>query len=310
VPQNQLPQPIQLTPPPKDLVTYNEKRKFDDGIMEDFPPEKKQRLQNFPLANGIDFHTDFSCEDFRIIYPIHEPKAVMESVYQNGIWFVKNERKVHFGFSMNPLKIQELNAKGLELCCLPFLSMAGVHNTIKACAKHDKVCNGNFFSTHRLDQVFPGSSPISIPLTHNNDDFSMALYFHCSSSCLTSHQRRNLRLNFAFFLRSVKTHEEIPLKLRHRRNIKIVSNPGRDAGICLKKRPNPEDYADPTSLTRTIVSLVPQKSQQDVKRALQSIPISDTRFYFRLQRAFERVIRFETSEYHIALIESSYQYST
>lgn len=52
------------------------------------------------------------------------------------------------------------------------------------------------------------------------------------------------------------------------------------------------------------------QSQQDVKRALQSIPISDTRFYFRLQRAFERVIRFETSEYHIALIESSYQYST
>ena len=29
---------------------------------------------------------------------IHEPKAVMESVYQNGIWFVKNERKVQFGF--------------------------------------------------------------------------------------------------------------------------------------------------------------------------------------------------------------------
>ena len=86
-----------------------------------------------------------------------------------------------------------------------------------------------------------------------------ALYFHCSSSCLTSHQRRNLRLNFAFFLRSLKTLEEIPLKLRHRRNIKIVSNPGRDAGICLKKRPNPEDYSDPTSLTRTIVSLVPQK---------------------------------------------------
>ena len=51
--------------------------------------------------------------------------------------------------------------------------MAGVHNTIQACAKHDKVCNGNFFSTHRLDQVYPGSSPISIPLTHNNDDFSM-----------------------------------------------------------------------------------------------------------------------------------------
>ena len=66
-------------------------------------------------------------------------------------------------------------------------------------------------------------------------------------------------MNFAFFLRSVKTLEEIPLKLRHRRNIKIVSNPGRDAGICLKKRPNPEDYSDPTSLTRTIVSLVPQK---------------------------------------------------
>ena len=35
----------------------------------------------------------------------------MESVYQNGIWFVKNERKVHFGFSMNPQKIHELNAK-------------------------------------------------------------------------------------------------------------------------------------------------------------------------------------------------------
>ena len=58
-----------------------------------------------------DFHTEISCEDFRIIYPIHEPKAVMESVYQNGIWFVKNERKVHFGFSMNPQKIHELNAK-------------------------------------------------------------------------------------------------------------------------------------------------------------------------------------------------------
>ena len=37
----------------KEIVPYTEKRKFDDGIMEDFPPEKKQRLQNFPLANGI-----------------------------------------------------------------------------------------------------------------------------------------------------------------------------------------------------------------------------------------------------------------
>lgn len=136
MPHNQPPPPNHLTPPPKDLVPYTEKRKFDDGIMEDFPPEKKQRLQNFPLANGIgksailsrfrnnqnfecrkivnsvtDFHTEISCEDFRIIYPIHEPKAVMESVYQNGIWFVKNERKVHFGFSMNPQKIHELNAK-------------------------------------------------------------------------------------------------------------------------------------------------------------------------------------------------------
>ena len=53
MPQNQPPPPNHLTPPPKDLVPYTEKRKFDDGIMEDFPPEKKQRLQNFPLANGI-----------------------------------------------------------------------------------------------------------------------------------------------------------------------------------------------------------------------------------------------------------------
>ena len=53
VPHNQPPPPNHLTPPPKDLVPYTEKRKFDDGIMEDFPPEKKQRLQNFPLANGI-----------------------------------------------------------------------------------------------------------------------------------------------------------------------------------------------------------------------------------------------------------------
>ena len=53
MPHNQPPPPNHLTPPPKDLVPYTEKRKFDDGIMEDFPPEKKQRLQNFPLANGI-----------------------------------------------------------------------------------------------------------------------------------------------------------------------------------------------------------------------------------------------------------------
>ena len=52
MPQN-APPSNHLTPPPKDLVPYTEKRKFDDGIMEDFPPEKKQRLQNFPLANGI-----------------------------------------------------------------------------------------------------------------------------------------------------------------------------------------------------------------------------------------------------------------
>ena len=156
VPHNQPPPPNHLTPPPKDLVPYTEKRKFDDGIMEDFPPEKKQRLQNFPLANGIgrsailsqfrnnqnferrkivnsvtDFHTEMSCEDFRIIYPIHEPKAVMESVYQNGIWFVKNERKVHFGFSMNPQKIHELNAKE---SILKFKSQKNIDKNVLKCS--------------------------------------------------------------------------------------------------------------------------------------------------------------------------------
>ena len=66
MPQN-APPTNHLTPPPKDLVRanpYTEKRKFDDGIMEDFPPEKKQRLQNFPLANGIG-----KCVRFRLLKP-------------------------------------------------------------------------------------------------------------------------------------------------------------------------------------------------------------------------------------------------
>jgi len=248
--------------------------------------------------------TTISSSDLKIIYPYHEPKAAMESIFIDNVMWVKNGKKVRFGFSLSEEKEREIEKKNLEVCMVVFLSIPGHHEKITACAKHAEAANdGDFFKVYRLSEELRADSLISLPLKHNNDDHSMALFFNCVSSCLKGRESKSkeLSLNFSFFLREkVEDGHGLQLDLTYRRTIRITTNPGRDAGV-LKKRPRSDDYlADSTTFVTGLLSTMPIASQPEVKRALMAIPSGDERFFNRLQRAIERTVKFELNEYQIS----------
>jgi len=249
--------------------------------------------------------TNISETDLKIIYPRHEPKAAMESIYIDNVMWVKNGKRVRFGFCLKSEKEIEIREKNLEISIAIFLSIPGHHENITACPKHaDLSTNGAFFSIFRLNQEYSNEQVISLPLEHNNDDHSMALYFYCVSSCLKNKENKSkdLSLNFLFFLSEKNLISEgysKRLNLSHSRNIRITTNPGRDAGV-LRKRPRTEDYQpDSATLVNAILQTIPTTSQPEIKRALISIPLCETSFFNRLQRSIEKTVKFEIAEYQI-----------
>jgi len=284
----QPPPPTSVTEPPADIEIDTE--------------SKKSLLE-----------TTITEEDLKIIYPYHEPKAAMESIFIDNVMWVKNGKKVRFGFSLSEEKEREIDQKNLEVCMVVFLSIPGHHEKITACAKHAEAANdGDFFKVYRLSEELRADSLISLPLKHNNDDHSMALFFNCVSSCLKGRESKSkeLSLNFSFFLREkVEDGHGLQLDLTYRRTIRITTNPGRDAGV-LKKRPRSDDYlaasksqptsADSMAFVTGVLNAMPVASQPEVKRALMAIPSGDERFFNRLQRAIERTVKFELNEYQIS----------
>ena len=77
----------------------------------------------------------------------------------------------------------------------------------KACAKHAEAANdGDFFKVYRLSEELRADSLISLPLKHNNDDHSMALFFNCVSSCLKGRESKSKELRNAYKI-SFYTHK-------------------------------------------------------------------------------------------------------
>ena len=69
----------------------------------------------------------------------------------------------------------------------------------QACAKHAEAANdGDFFKVYRLSEELRADSLISLPLKHNNDDHSMALFFNCVSSCLKGRESKSKELRIAY----------------------------------------------------------------------------------------------------------------
>ena len=124
---------------------------------------------------------------------------------ESKIWFLafrrkrtrnrpKEFRSLYGCFSQYTWSSRKDHGKLMKNCIF-----RGCKNIIQACAKHAEAANdGDFFKVYRLSEELRADSLISLPLKHNNDDHSMALFFNCVSSCLKGRESKSKELRNAY----------------------------------------------------------------------------------------------------------------
>jgi len=189
--------------------------------------------------------------NFRIIWPKNtfRPKEDMSRpVDENTTIFCNTvsakrpiQRRTLFGFEIEDEFA--MYAAPDEYSMGVYLSMPGVHSTIKRCSKHtDDDREQEFFKVYVKDVEITDKMNhpdkenqemfvFKLPLDKNHDDSALHFQFFCVTSCLSKagDAKNRLKMNFCLINKDLEVIHEVSQPIR------ITANPQRDAGIFNKR---------------------------------------------------------------------------
>jgi len=190
--------------------------------------------------------------NFRIIWPnntFREKEDMSRPVDSNTMIYCNTvtakrpiQRRTLFGFEVDDQSASF--AAPDEYSMGIYLSMAGVHSTIRRCSKHAseddqeqeffKVYVKDVEITDKMDHPEKENQEMfvfKLPLDKNHDDSALHFQFYCVSSCLSKagDAKNRLKMNFCLINKDLQIIHEVSQPIR------ITANPQRDAGIFKKR---------------------------------------------------------------------------
>ena len=190
--------------------------------------------------------------NFRIIWPKNtfRPKEDMSRPVDSNTTIFCNtvaakrpiQRRTLFGFEVDDQSASF--AAPDEYSMGIYLSMPGVHSTIKRCSKHSaeddreqeffKVYVKDVEITDKMNHPEKENQEMFIfklPLDKNHDDSALHFEFFCVTSCLSKNgdAKNRLKMNFCLINKDLQVIHEVSQPIR------ITANPQRDAGIFNKR---------------------------------------------------------------------------
>jgi hypothetical protein len=189
--------------------------------------------------------------DFRIIWPLttFRPKEDMSrpvdantTIFCNTVAAKRHiQRRTLFGFEIED-RFASYAAPD-EYSMGIYLSMPGVHSTIKRCSKHTeddqeqeffKVFVKDIEITDKMNHPDKENQEMfvfKLPLDKNHDDSALHFEFLCVTSCLSKagDAKNRLKMNFCLINKDLQIIREVSQPIR------ITANPQRDAGIFNKR---------------------------------------------------------------------------
>ena len=185
--------------------------------------------------------------NFRIIWPKNtfRPKEDMSkpvdgntTIYCNTVKAKRpTQRRTLFGFEIDDESASFATPDEYSMGI--YLSMPGVHSTIRRCSKHAaedheteffKVYVKDVEITDKMNHPEKENQEMfvfKLPLDKNHDDSALHFVFFCVTSCLSKagDAKNRLKMNFCLINKDLQVIHEVSQPIR------ITANPQRDAGI-------------------------------------------------------------------------------
>jgi hypothetical protein len=189
--------------------------------------------------------------NFRIIWPKNtfRPKEDMSRPVDSNTTIFCNtiaakrpiQRRTLFGFEIDDESASFATPDEYSMGI--YLSMPGVHSTIKRCSKHTegdleeeffKVFVKDVEITDKMNHPEKENQEMfvfKLPLDKNHDDSALHFEFFCVTSCLSKagDAKNRLKMNFCLINKDLQVIHEVSQPIR------ITANPQRDAGIFNKR---------------------------------------------------------------------------
>ena len=189
--------------------------------------------------------------NFRIIWPKNtfRPKEDMSRPVDSNTTIFCNtvaakrpiQRRTLFGFEIDDESASFATPDEYSMGI--YLSMPGVHSTIKRCSKHTEGdLEQEFFKVYVKDVEITDKMNhpekenqemfvFKLPLDKNHDDSALHFEFFCVTSCLSKagDAKNRLKMNFCLINKDLQVIQEVSQPIR------ITANPQRDAGIFNKR---------------------------------------------------------------------------
>ena len=189
--------------------------------------------------------------NFRIIWPKNtfRPKEDMSRPVDSNTTIFCNtiaakrpiQRRTLFGFEIDDESASFATPDEYSMGI--YLSMPGVHSTIKRCSKHTegdleeeffKVFVKDVEITDKMNHPEKENQEMfvfKLPLDKNHDDSALHFEFFCVTSCLSKagDAKNRLKMNFCLINKDLQVIHEVSQPIR------ITANPQRDAGIFKKR---------------------------------------------------------------------------